>query len=381
MTTSRAVQVRRLPSRLVLALGCVALVATGAGAQVSDPRAGAGVLMESYTFKSPAQVDVQKISLLTVPISVRVSLAPQWELGVNGAYASGSLTRQSGEAATISGLTDTDIRLTYATAGDRLRVSAVALAPTGKSKLSAAEMDVMGVVAADLLPFAISNWGSGGGLGMSAALALPVSDASTIGISGGYVLARSYEPLAATSFAYRPGNQMQMRAAADRTFGSSAKASLQLSYLHFGQDQTAGSNFYQTGDRLQAVGSLAFAAGDRGTGLLYVGYLQRQEGKYTSVVQVTPAQNLVYAGTGFRQRVGGVVLVPTLDVRVLGNDAGIEQGRTISAGIGLEVPAGNFELLPLARARFGHLTVRTAQESDFTGLELGLSIRNRSFSR
>jgi hypothetical protein len=216
---------------------------------------------------------------------------------------------------------------------------------------------------------------------MSAALALPVSDASTIGISGGYVMARSYEPLAATSFAYRPGNQMQMRAAADRTFGSSAKASLQLSYLHFGQDQTAGSNFYQTGDRLQAVGSLAFAAGDRGTGLLYVGYLQRQEGKYTSVVQVTPAQNLVYAGTGFRQRVGGVVLVPTLDVRVLGNDAGIEQGRTISAGIGLEVPAGNFELLPLARARFGHLTVRTAQESDFTGLELGLSIRNRSFSR
>jgi hypothetical protein len=109
--------------------------------------------------------------------------------------------------------------------------------------------------------------------------------------------------------------------------------------------------------------------------------LQRQEGKYTSVVQVTPAQNLVYAGTGFRQRVGGVVLVPTLDVRVLGNDAGIEQGRTISAGIGLEVPAGNFELLPLARARFGHLTVRTAQESDFSGLELGLSIRNRSFSR
>ena len=124
MTTTRAAQVRRFPSRLLSALGCIALVATGADAQVSDPRAGAGVLMESYTFKSPAQVDVQKISLLTVPISVRVSLAPQWELGVSSAYASGSLTRQSGEAATISGLTDTDLRLTYATAGDCLRVSA-----------------------------------------------------------------------------------------------------------------------------------------------------------------------------------------------------------------------------------------------------------------
>jgi hypothetical protein len=381
MTALRRADTSRFLRRWVLGLSCGALAASGAAAQVSDPSAGAGVLMESYTFRSPAQVDVQKVSLLTVPISVRMFLAPQLEFGMNGAYASGSLTRQDGEAATVSGLTDTDIRLTYATAGDRLRVSGVALVPTGKSKLTAAEMDVMGVLAADLLPFAISNWGSGGGLGLSAAVALPVSDASNLGVSAGYVVARAYEPLSATTFAYRPGNQLQARAAADRTFSTSAKASLQLSYVHFSQDQNAGTNFYQSGDRLQAVGSVAFAAGARGTGLVYAGYLQRQQGQYTSVVQVTPAQNLVYAGTGFRQLIGGLVLVPTLDLRVVGNRAGVEQGRTISAGLGLEIPAGGVELLPLARARLGHVTVRTAQESDFTGFELGLSIRTKAYAR
>jgi hypothetical protein len=89
----------------------------------------------------------------------------------------------------------------------------------------------------------------------------------------------------------------------------------------------------------------------------------------------------MYAGIGFRHPVSGVVLVPSLDVRVLGNEAGVEQGNTISAGAGVEVPAGGLELVPLARARFGRLTVRAGQESGFTGLEIGLSIRNRTVTR
>jgi hypothetical protein len=242
-------------------------------------------------------------------------------------------------------------------------------------------MDVMGVLAADVLPFAISNWGSGGGLGVSASAALPVSEATTLGVSAGYVVARAYEPLSASTFSYRPGNQLHVRAAADRLFGASAKGSLQLTYLHFSQDQNAGTNFYQSGDRLQALGSLAFAAGARGTGLLYAGYLQRHLGQYTDAARVTPALDLVYAGTGFRQPVGGVILVPTLDVRLLGSDGGVGQGHTVSAGVGAELPMGGYQLVPLARARFGRLTVRTAQESAFTGFEFGLTIRSGSWNQ
>ena len=370
--------------RTLVMAGCAFVGIVGldaAGAQVSDPQAGAGVVIESYTFRAPLQTSIDKISLLTVPIVARATIARQLELSVNGAFASATLTRPGGDATTLSGLTDTELRLTYATMGDRVRLSAIGLAPTGKSKLTAGEMDVTGVIAADLLPFEISNWGSGGGLGVNAAVATPVSDGANVGVSAGFVAARKYEPLNATSFAYRPGNQMQIRGAADRTFGTSAKGSLQVTYLHFSQDQNAGANFYQAGDRLQAASSLAFAAGANGTGILYLGYLRRAEGRYTDVVRVTPAQDLVYAGTAFRRPMGGAVIVPSLDVRLLGNASGVDQGRTISAGLGIEIPRGSYEIYPQAKARLGKLTMRSSQESDFTGFQFGLTIRSRVLSR
>jgi hypothetical protein len=216
---------------------------------------------------------------------------------------------------------------------------------------------------------------------VNAAFAVPMNDVTSIGLSAGYVVARKYEPLSATTFAYRPGNQLQLRAAADRTLGAAAKASLQLTYLHFGQDQGDGTNLYQSGDRLQAVGSLAFAAGVQGTGIVYAGYLRRQQGQYTDVVHITPAQDLVYAGAALRRPMSGAVLVPSLDVRLLGNQSGVEQGNTISGGVAVEIPAGGFDVVPRAQARFGNLTVRTGQASSFTGMEVGISIRNRTLVR
>jgi len=114
---------------------------------------------------------------------------------------------------------------------------------------------------------------------------------------------------------------------------------------------------------------------------VYAGYLRRQRGKYTDVVVVTPSQDLVYTGIGFRHPLGGAVLVPSVDVRVLGNEAGVEQGNTVTAGTGLELGVGPTTLVPAVRARFGRLTVRSGQESAFTGLEFGLTLRSRTLSR
>ena len=66
---------------------------------------------------------------------------------------------------------------------------------------------------------------------------------------------------------------------------------------------------------------------------------------------------------------------------MVGNDGGIDQGYTITAGSGLEVPLGGVYAIPSARLRFGHITVRENQESGFTGLELGLTLRNRTLAR
>ena len=69
-----------------------------------------------------------------------------------------------------------------------------------------------GVVAAELLPFAVTNWGSGGSAGGDLALAFQ-GGGWGLGISGGYRAASEYEPYVGETFAYRPGNQLRFRLA------------------------------------------------------------------------------------------------------------------------------------------------------------------------
>jgi hypothetical protein len=363
---------------IALSICCVAAAHNRTGAQITGMAGATGVHFQSFTFASPDSVNIKRVSLLTIPVAARAQLAHNVDLSVDAAFATATLTRPGGPPEKLSGLTDTDVRLTYSLAADRVRLSAIGLLPTGKSELTAVEMDLAGVVAADLLPFAISHWGSGGGLGMNAAFALPLNETTSFGVSGGYVVAREYSPLSQSTFAYRPGNQLQFRGVADRTFGSSAKASLQVTYMHFGQDQSAGANLYQAGDRLQGVGSLAFATGATGTGIVYLGYLRRQRGEYTSVVTMTPAQDLVYGGTAFRQPVGRAVLVPSIEIRVLGNEAGLDQGGNISGGAELELNVGRLVLVPSARVGFGTLTVSAGQKSGYANFEAGFTVRSRS---
>jgi hypothetical protein len=365
------------PRALAWALAASAISTAGASAQLGEPRVGAGVRFESYSFSDAESVNLESVSLLTIPVSARATIGRRFELGVTGAFASGAASRQSGHESKLSGLIDTQVRLTARLAEDRFRLEAVALLPTGTGKLEADELDVAGLIAADVLPFAISHWGTGGGVGVNAAAAVPVSPATTLGFSAGYVLAREYEPLAAGDFNYRPGNQLHARAALDHVIGRSGKIAVALSYQRFSEDQGNGTNLYQAGDRLQGVGSLAFPAGARASGIVYLGILRRLEGKYTSaLLPVVPTEDLAYAGGSMRQPLAGLVLLPSVELRLVGNDDGIDQGYTVSAGTGAEVPLGTVELVPSVRLRFGRLTVRENQESGITGLELGLTLRN-----
>lgn len=367
------------------ALGALAAVlggAAGLSAQLNDPRVGAGVRLETYSFSDAESVKLEQVQLLTFPVSARVLIGSSLEFGVSGAFARGTAQRVGGEESELSGLIDTEVRLTARLAGDRFRLGAVALLPTGTSKLDASELDVAGLVAADVLPFAISNWGTGGGIGVNAAAALPLAPGTTVGFSAGYVLTQEYEPVAAPVFNYRPGNQLHLRAALDQLIGRASKATLALTYQQFSEDQSDGSNIYQAGNRIQAVGTLAFPAGLRGSGIVYAGFLRRLEGDYTNpLLAITPTQDLLYTGGSLRQPLGGIVLVPSVELRVVGNDDGIDQGYTLTAGTGAELALGGLEVVPAARLRFGHITVRTDQESGFTGMELGLTLRNRTLTR
>jgi hypothetical protein len=265
------------------------------------------------------------------------------------------------------------VRLTATLGRDVVTISAIAQLPTGTSELTAEEADAAGMFAADVLPFRITNWGTGGGIGLSTALAQPVGEFA-VGLSLGYVVAREFEPVV-DDFQYRPGNQLHVRAAIDRTFGNSGKGALAVTYQRFGDDQADGENLFKTGDRIQGLASWSFIAGNQGSGVVYAGYLHRSEGEYLTFEELQPAQRLAFGGIGARLPMGSAVVQPMADLRVHGGDEGAGSGYTLGLSGSLELPVGRAMLVPTLRGRFGNVELSSGLDSGFTGGEVGLAVR------
>lgn len=371
---------------IVLALGGQAVAAAPALAQAS-PLAppggigfggGAGLGYEVYRFSDSEAPNIRTLSLLTIPLSARVALPRRTSLLVSGRYARGSLVRADGSEVTVSGPTDTEVQLGIALGQGNLTstVTGIVVLPTGHARHTRAEAEVASVIAADLLPFRVSHWGSGGGGGLNLGVARSFG-AANAGLSVSYLLAREYQPN--DLFVYRPGNQLQVRGVVDRAIGNAGKATLALAFEHFSDDALDGTNFFQPGNRYRAMASYAFALGGRTSGIAYLGGVHRSEGEViVDYFGGFPAQDLLLLGGGLRMPAGNGVLMPSADVRLFRSDDGLGQGTLLGVGAALEWPAGEVTLVPTVRARVGNIVVRTDSESAVTGLDLGLGIRYAS---
>jgi hypothetical protein len=247
--------------------------------------------------------------------------------------------------------------------------------PTGKTKLREQEAEVAGTFAADLLPFRVSNWGTGGSIGVASSVAHTFGRTS-IGVSAAYTLGREFAALAAQDFAYRPGNELRARAALDARVGAAASISLEGTIQKAAVDKLNGQNLYQPGTRVHAQASFAFPAGERASGVVYAGVLHRAAGDFLLRSAIAPTQDLVLAGTALRLPIGRAVLQPSTDLRVFRSADAAGQGWLLSAGTVLELPLTDRALIaPAARLRFGSVNVRDDVRSGIHGFDVGLIIR------
>ena len=246
---------------------------------------GGGGLIQSYTFDEPEVVGLGRFRLVTAPFAVAIPLGRYLGVVASGAWAEGVATGPGGEEVTLSGLTDTQLGIAVGLGRDRAVLSGGVTLPTGQSTQTLGETAVAGVVSAELLPFAIKSWGTGGGAGGDLALAFDAGRWG-IGLSGGYQAAREYEPLSGEAFAYRPGDQIRARLALDRDVGESGTLSVLIGLQSFGEDEAQGNNLFKSGNRLEGVMSYAFALGLRGSALAYAGIYHRENGSLLTEDQV-----------------------------------------------------------------------------------------------
>jgi hypothetical protein len=374
------------PGRTVRAAAW-ALVTWLAGASaVAAQSVGGGVLLQTYTFDDGQTAGVERLRLISLPWAASAPLGSVASVAVDGAWASGEATSASGASATLSGLTDTNVGVTLGVGPDWLVVSADATLATGKKSLSLEESLVAGVVAADLLPFAINTWGGGGGMGGSLAAATQLG-AWGVGFAAGYRLAREFEPLADLALGYRPGDQLQLRIALDRNVGPSTLSAV-VGYQRSSDDQVLEANLFRSGSRLQGNVSVAFPLGLRSSALVHAGVQHRSRGtllldeSLLTAAGDSPSQQLFSVGADLRLPLGrAAALFPTTELRVFRAEDGASQGWVGTAGVALDVRlAGNstrtrFVLSPTGRLRAGRVIVEEGAESGLFGWEAGLVLR------
>jgi hypothetical protein len=337
-----------------------------------------GAAFETYRFADEAVTGIESITLFTAPFTAGARIGSRIGLSVRGAWARGSMSLADGGTSTIDGLSDTEVRATLSAGTDLVTISAIALLPTGRDLLAADEVEVAGVVGADVLPFRITNWGSGGGLGGSAALAVPAGEFG-VGVSVGYVVTRDYEPIETSpSFVYRPGNQLHVTAALDRTVGQTGKLGLRASLLTYDADRANEINLYRAGNRLEAVASYAFVTGPRSSAIVWGGVHHRDAGEFeeaTAGSTVVPASDILFAGIAWRVPFASGVLQPAGDLRVVSGSDGVSRGYIAGAAVSAELPAGAVVLAPTVRARFGSVEPPDGASSSVIGADIGMVVR------
>lgn len=374
---------RGLASR-VLALAAIstALTAPSLTAQVARPTVGGSLWVQGYSFGSSSDIGVKSLTQTSFNFSAATPLGAHFSLGVSGAWAKGTLEPSGGgQKSSISGLTDSQVSLTLSP-NEFFKVSGIFVAPTGKETQTLDESIVAGAMASDLFPFKVANWGSGGGGGVNASVARPLGSVG-VGLSVGVIAGREFQPLDGGQFAYRPGTLLRIVGALDGTVGEAGKASFQLAYHRYGRDKIDGHNLFQSGDRFQALASLAFPAGAGASGITYISLTHRQHSSLLASLpyaQDFPSQNLFLLGGGFRIPAGSAVWQPDASLRVLRSSNSAGQGFDVGLGTSVELRSGGTVFAPAARVHFGQLQVSSGSKSGLFAFELGLTARLRGGS-
>jgi hypothetical protein len=254
--------------RASCAIASVTLVAAGTGgslaAQASDAlyarfTALGGWEARGYTF-DPG-IGVKSVWQWNVPLVMAAPLDRRVSIDLTTHYASGHIDSYGGGSETLSGLTDTQVRLLYTVNRDRLVGSLSFNLPTGRQTVSTSQFQVAGAVGANYLSFPVSSFGTAFGVTGGVAYAERLG-AWNVGVSSSLRYLGTYEPFANDTLSYKPGWEGRLRAGADRLLGETSRLLLGLTVSTFSTDVYSGSSalvsgWYDPGTRF--IGELGFA--------------------------------------------------------------------------------------------------------------------------
>jgi hypothetical protein len=338
----------RLAAAGVVALS-LALCNAGAEAQQQIGVHTAG-FVESYKFDEG--LEFKRLTQFTVPLGFDLRLGRWGNLAVSSRWVYTQLESRTSpdQDEKITGLTDTDFRLSFNLIPSRLMLVAGGVVPTGVETVDPRELTVLGAISSDIIGLISNEMGTGGRVAMGFVGAFPVGKYA-LGLGATVDNSFSYQPVSDTTAQLKPGNQVRVRAGFEGPLGP-------RSYLRF-----AGVYSWKSKDKINndPVNSI----GNRITG-------------YLSVNQGVGSSALIFYGFDVYRA------DPQLEPTAVGS-AVLPAGNLLAVGFRCEIPfARVWSVTPRAEFRNSHLVpfedpdgpMKLAGRSLRGGVDLG-----RRFSR
>ena len=246
-----------------LAAATIPLLVGGLGAQASDAlyaRFNALSGWEARGFTFDPGIGTKTVSQWNVPFVVVAPVGRKMSVDLTTYYVSGRVETYAGTTETLSGMTDTQLRLLYTMSRDRLVGSVSFNLPTGAHAASTSQFQVAGATGSTYLSFPVPNAGTG--FGVTGGLAYAQRAGSwNVGLSGSVRYLGSYSPFSNDPLSYyNPGVEGRVRAGAERVLGQHSRLLAGATVSTFSTDVYAGSSApsgsYAPGTRF--IGELAF---------------------------------------------------------------------------------------------------------------------------
>jgi len=236
-------------------------------------RVRAAGFYESYSFDTDVgALQLESISEMAVPVGIDVHFGQVGDLTVSTGYANVQLTSKDPTALadqTISGILDTEARLSLNVIPSRLMIILNGTAPTGVKTVTQDELAVLGALSSDVIGFAAPQLGSGGSIGGGFAGAIPAGRFA-IGLGGTYRLPLEYVPVAGQNDELKPGQEIRFRAGLEGPVGRRSYIRVAGIFAMRSKDELNSVTQNGVGNRM--VGYISFNQGIGSSTLILYGY-------------------------------------------------------------------------------------------------------------
>jgi hypothetical protein len=330
--------------RLRILRAClVALVAAAIpprlGAQASDALYDRFNALSGWEFRRYAfdpGIALKSISQWNLPLVLVTPVGRSLSVDLTSYLVSGSVESYAGTKETLSGLTDTQLRLLYTVRRDRAVASLSFNLPTGRRSLSTSQFQVSGAVGSTYLGFPVSSFGTGFGVTGGVAYAQRLGEWN-LGVSGSLRYLGSYAPFSNDTLTYSPGLEGRVRAGADRLLGQRARLLLGVTVSSFSTDVYSGSNallsgWYSPGARVIVDAALVRVVG-RATVTALAWDFYRRAGLANGTSNPETRENVLNAELRVARPVGPRLQLEPMVAFRQWSPADYRGGRLYSAGV------------------------------------------------